>query len=160
MVGETGFEPATLCSQSRCATRLRHSPTCRALPAGPSRSKSVTSILIGFADRSAANRQLFALALDCSRNRSHALGGSWWWARQDSNLQPSRYERPALPLSYRPSPVGAGDRQGRAARQVAKSGLSAWKGEREGIRDDYEVPAHNSSEAANEDRKSTRLNSS
>ena len=30
LVGETGFEPATLCSQSRCATRLRHSPTtCR-----------------------------------------------------------------------------------------------------------------------------------
>jgi hypothetical protein len=28
-----------------------------------------------------------------------------WWARQDSNLQPSRYERPALPLSYRPSPA-------------------------------------------------------
>jgi hypothetical protein len=25
-VGETGFEPATLCSQSRCATRLRYSP--------------------------------------------------------------------------------------------------------------------------------------
>ena len=31
MVGETGFEPATLCSQSRCATRLRYSPTPRAL---------------------------------------------------------------------------------------------------------------------------------
>ena len=27
MVGATGFEPATLCSQSRCATRLRHAPT-------------------------------------------------------------------------------------------------------------------------------------
>ena len=27
VVGETGFEPATLCSQNRCATRLRHSPT-------------------------------------------------------------------------------------------------------------------------------------
>ncbi len=27
VVGETGFEPATLCSQSRCATRLRYSPT-------------------------------------------------------------------------------------------------------------------------------------
>src|SRR3954452_17969646 len=27
------------------------------------------------------------------------------WARKDSNLQPSRYERPALPLRYRPSPV-------------------------------------------------------
>ena len=26
MVGETGFEPAALGSQNRCATRLRHSP--------------------------------------------------------------------------------------------------------------------------------------
>ena len=26
MVGVTGFEPATLCSQSRCATKLRHAP--------------------------------------------------------------------------------------------------------------------------------------
>ena len=26
-VGLTGFEPATLCSQSRCATKLRHSPS-------------------------------------------------------------------------------------------------------------------------------------
>ena len=37
--------------------------------------------------------------------QSPGTGGSpRWWARQDSNLQPSRYERPALPLSYRPSP--------------------------------------------------------
>src|SRR3546814_20058163 len=28
-----------------------------------------------------------------------------WWARRDSNPQPSRYERPALPLRYRPPPV-------------------------------------------------------
>ena len=27
MVGETGFEPATPCTQNKCATRLRHSPT-------------------------------------------------------------------------------------------------------------------------------------
>ena len=27
MVGETGFEPATPCSQSKCATGLRYSPT-------------------------------------------------------------------------------------------------------------------------------------
>ncbi len=26
VVGATGFEPATVCSQSRCATRLRHAP--------------------------------------------------------------------------------------------------------------------------------------
>ena len=40
MVGAEGFEPPTLCSQSRCATRLRYAPTlfdCSAdwlLPAG------------------------------------------------------------------------------------------------------------------------------
>ena len=26
MVGATGFEPATPCSQSRCATKLRYAP--------------------------------------------------------------------------------------------------------------------------------------
>ena len=34
LVGETGFEPATLCSQSRCATRLRYSPTLSCAPRG------------------------------------------------------------------------------------------------------------------------------
>src|SRR5450759_4684423 len=29
MVGAEGFEPPTLCSQSRCATRLRYAPTSR-----------------------------------------------------------------------------------------------------------------------------------
>ncbi len=29
VVGATGFEPATLCSQSRCATRLRYAPTLK-----------------------------------------------------------------------------------------------------------------------------------
>jgi hypothetical protein len=28
LVGAEGFEPPTLCSQSRCATRLRHAPSC------------------------------------------------------------------------------------------------------------------------------------
>ena len=27
MVGAEGFEPPALCSQSRCATRLRYAPT-------------------------------------------------------------------------------------------------------------------------------------
>ena len=30
MVGETGFEPATLASQTPCATGLRHSPISQA----------------------------------------------------------------------------------------------------------------------------------
>ena len=29
LVGETGFEPATLWSQTRCATKLRYSPTSK-----------------------------------------------------------------------------------------------------------------------------------
>ena len=29
VVGATGFEPATLCSQSRCATKLRYAPNLR-----------------------------------------------------------------------------------------------------------------------------------
>ncbi len=40
MVGETGFEPATLCSQNRCATRLRHSPT---VPEGEASHATVKS---------------------------------------------------------------------------------------------------------------------
>lgn len=28
MVGVAGFEPATTCSQSKCATRLRYTPLC------------------------------------------------------------------------------------------------------------------------------------
>ena len=95
MVGETGFEPATLCSQSRCATRLRYSPPS---PSGPRRasppfcSQGPTSLLRSFEGHPAQ------LAF---------VGDAGWWARKDSNLQPSRYERPALPLSYRPIPEAA-----------------------------------------------------
>ncbi len=32
LVGAEGFEPPTLCSQSRCATRLRHAPMPDFLP--------------------------------------------------------------------------------------------------------------------------------
>ena len=35
LVGPTGFEPATLCSQSRCATKLRYGPTLLALKLEP-----------------------------------------------------------------------------------------------------------------------------
>src|SRR6476659_8313668 len=86
MVVETGFEPATLCSQSRCATRLRHSP-----------KPPHEVILRGDPGRS---RKYPLLLLDQSTTLIETR-----WARQDSNLQPSRYERPALPLSYRPSPA-------------------------------------------------------
>ncbi len=38
MVGATGFEPATLCSQSRCATKLRYAPETPGLDDAPSRA--------------------------------------------------------------------------------------------------------------------------
>ena len=40
MVGAEGFEPPTLCSQSRCATRLRYAPTIPRLYRERSRLKS------------------------------------------------------------------------------------------------------------------------
>ena len=40
MVGAEGFEPPTLCSQSRCATRLRYAPTARFYPSLAGRSAS------------------------------------------------------------------------------------------------------------------------
>ena len=36
MVGVVGFEPTTLCSQSRCATRLRYTPNNDLLSIGAS----------------------------------------------------------------------------------------------------------------------------
>ena len=54
MVGAEGFEPPTLCSQSRCATRLRYAPTifhdcsADAIPAFPrtlQRHSILTSML-------------------------------------------------------------------------------------------------------------------
>ncbi len=47
LVGLTGFEPATLCSQSRCATKLRYSPTIPPRDAGvpgPPASRASNSI--------------------------------------------------------------------------------------------------------------------
>ena len=81
LVGETGFEPATLCSQSRCATRLRYTPTRTALAAREPGSNSCRTAIW------------------------------YWWARQDSNPQPSRYERPALTVELQ-APSAPGDSGG------------------------------------------------
>jgi hypothetical protein len=36
---------------------------------------------------------------------ANAGGSSMWWARQDSNLQPDRYERPALTIELQAPPA-------------------------------------------------------
>ena len=49
--------------------------------------------------------------------------GFWidWWARQDSNLQPTSYEPAALPLSYGP-PFHAASNSLPEARRTCKGG--------------------------------------
>ena len=37
----------------------------------------------------------------CSPQSGSCVGQGKWWARQDSNLQPDRYERPALTVELR-----------------------------------------------------------
>ena len=136
MVGETGFEPATPWSQTRCATSLRHSPTCPAThkcsaeligceqpapnptsaywqpnvspsstasddsarhSAPPARSpQKADTIADGFAVHAAIDHDPAWNIITngpCSSSRRRRRT---WWARQDSNPQPSRYERPAL----------------------------------------------------------------
>jgi hypothetical protein len=41
LVGAEGFEPPTLCSQSRCATRLRYAPTPLIIPYSPRASSRI-----------------------------------------------------------------------------------------------------------------------
>jgi hypothetical protein len=45
MVGAEGFEPPTLCSQSRCATRLRYAPTTHFPTRAPHRPTAPHSVL-------------------------------------------------------------------------------------------------------------------
>lgn len=93
MVGVTGFEPATFCSQSRRSTRLSHTPrTLPHLPDSPQgpgydRHPDRTS---GW---SKLRESLHALQL--SMTCSFAL--SLWVG---SNHRPTGYEPGTLPLSY------------------------------------------------------------
>ena len=49
----------------------------------------------------------FALRVAFRPTRNHWFSAclAMWWARQDSNLQPTGYEPGALPLSYGPAKV-------------------------------------------------------
>ena len=49
-------------------------------------------------------------------------GQSIWWARQDSNLQPDRYERPALTIELQAPPHAAAFATGNGAGIVYRGG--------------------------------------
>jgi hypothetical protein len=98
LVGAEGFEPPTLCSQSRCATRLRHAP-CRSRAlwsAGrhPSRSATQRNIVRRFCDKnSCKNRSLRALELI----RFWCIGGACCkWVTQGGHNDPSECARSDL----------------------------------------------------------------
>ena len=63
---------------------------------------------------------------------------SAWWARQDSNLQPDRYERPALTIELQARPevavaagVGAGILYNAGARAAIRTGPFSGRSGRE-----------------------------
>lgn len=56
-------------------------------------------------------------------NRHVVSDCNHWWARQDSNLQPDRYERPALTIELQAPPRdGRGGAAGNGARFVYRDG--------------------------------------
>ena len=66
--------------------------------------------------------------------RKKDAGYGSWWARQDSNPQPSRYERPALTIELQAPPRPA-DRQHQAAWQAcARAGTAARNSSRLALR--------------------------
>ena len=73
------------------------------------------------------------------------------WARQDSNLQPSRYERPALPLSYRPSPVASEIDKALTSAKARQSEL--WEFECEGVAGADQIAACDPRQAAGEPQR-------
>lgn len=77
---------------SRCADAQERGWGCNALS---------VSALIGAATRSATSPVGVAFLSSRSENWSAAKCQATWWAREDSNLQPDRYERPALTIELR-----------------------------------------------------------
>lgn len=72
--------------------------------------------------------------------------GEAWWARQDSNLQPDRYERPALTIELQAPPRGSSRERGRQRcavrlqgwRRGCNVGCGGWE-RRGSITDGFEI---------------------
>src|SRR5512137_2461080 len=97
VVGAEGFEPPTLCSQSRCATRLRHAPPCTDLRSPPGPGLSPERVRTGARMiRSApqcvnlreARSRLPAAGHDRMRGIAHLRPGAW--QAGSSTARPSR----------------------------------------------------------------------
>ena len=81
MVGETRFELATLCSQSRCATRLRYSPTRTALvQAGGTRQGAIAkSVRFVAHDLVFINVAAILVVLSTGRPVAKVMERIWSW---------------------------------------------------------------------------------
>ena len=93
-----------------------------------------------------------------------------WWARQDSNLQPDRYERPALTIELQAPPRAAEEAAGNGAgivyRHDSDTAMPGW-GPRTGFHNPPRLPTnlsrvirHRTLEANNETRSDCLCRSS
>jgi hypothetical protein len=90
MVGLAGFEPATPCSQSRCATRLRYFSLCSCVKCGPGGTRTP-----GVERRLLYSQEQLRL---CHRSMWRLLEQG----ERDSNPQPAVLETAALPIELSP----------------------------------------------------------
>ena len=85
---------------------------CLAVARGLSSRPSPRSFQSVFAFASLKLRRTPRFALQAPRGRAtRSPQGEAWWARQDSNLQPDRYERPALTIELQAPPRTAAARR-------------------------------------------------
>ncbi len=96
MVGETGFEPATPCTQNKCATKLRHSPTIEVLKSFWKKLE-----LMVRKERLELSRRE-ALEPKSSVSTNSTTPAKKWGGRWDLNPRQPESQSGALPTELRP----------------------------------------------------------
>ena len=103
VVGATGFEPVTLCSQSRCATRLRYAPRKKNEPAEAAEDVSLLVGATGFEPATSRTRTVRATRLRYAPERSDMPLSRADWIRTSDPLHPMqmRYQAALRPENRR-----------------------------------------------------------
>src|SRR5262245_27762897 len=95
--------------RSRGEIAVRSKPLWRRRPA--TLHGVVFDILVGAGCPAVARGPEARLRYDVDCRAEAGVASEGWWARQDSNLQPDRYERPALTIELQAPPrSGRGER--------------------------------------------------
>ena len=86
LVGAEGFEPPTLCSQSRCATRLRYAPTVVSVDCNVNSALRVGRAPLPASTCIESNEQCSFLAREPQNSSAHGLA----WSYSPPNGKPPR----------------------------------------------------------------------